>query len=256
MKPTDAQRAQQIAAAPFCAWLDAIPGRITEAARVMGCADDSWLRKGAFRRTGGIDQAQVEDILDAFGLRIWDLYDEGAYDDGDGAGRVRGGQKTGVPCRMTDEQIAAAHTIYDMEGLSLRALGALLYERFGYRSASVCANQLCQSFIRLGLPRRDRIAAVRATSTRHGRSPRKPYRTDPADFLAYRRGLRLANGDVRGVRCAGVRTQYPRKGEPCQMFALRDSEFCFAHDPRYADVRAARLAGARALLVRQESEAA
>lgn len=244
-----------IDAAAFVAWLDA-PGRLVNVARVMGHADDSWLRKGAFRHTGLIDQAQAEDILDAFGLRIWDLYDEGEYDDGSDAPRLRGGKTTGPPCRMTDDQIRAAHTIYDLECLSLRALGALLYEQFGYRTASVCANQLCQSFIRLGLPRRERVAATRAASTKHGRSPRKPYRTDPEDFLAYRRELRLANGEVRGVRCAGVRTQYPGKGEPCQRFALTDSEFCRGHDERYAEQRAAHLARARALLATAAQERA
>lgn len=208
---------------------------------------DSWLRKGAFHRTGLIDQAKVEDILDVFDLRVWDLYCEGQYDDGGEvvvlAGRKRG-KPPGVHGRMTDAQVRAAHVLYDIERLSLRGLGGLLWERFGYASAKACANSLSEQFLRLGLPRRDRIEATVAASLKHGRARRKPYRDD-ADHAAYRRERRRETGEVRGVTCAGVHTQYPRLGEPCANWALGDSDYCRTHDPRYAERVALDLADAR-----------
>jgi len=110
-------------------------------------------------------------------------------------------KRRGVPPNLTDEQIRAAHLIYVKRRLSFRALGKLLYAQFGYKSPRSCANSLCDQFKRLGIPARDRIEATVLASTTHGLAPRG---ARGAEFRAHRRKLRLANGDIRGVRCAGV----------------------------------------------------
>lgn len=229
----------------FIAWLDSQENLRRHAERMS--AEESWLRKGAFRRSGEIDQEIVEKLLDAVGLRIWDLYDPGEYEEPQEPPepRRRRGKPTGVPARMTDDQIRAAHVLYEVQRLSLRAIGALLWEPFGYANQKSCAQTLNHGFIRLGLPRRERVEATIAAHLKHGRARRNAKVTDLEDYNAYRREQRRATGEVRGVTCAGVRTQHPRKGSPCSLMALRDSDYCRTHDPRFAEQIAADLAVAR-----------
>lgn len=89
--------------------------------------------------------------------------------------------------KLTREQVRAAYLLYRDRGLSLRALGALLYERFGYASAASCANSLHDLFKGEGYRLRDRIEATKAASTTHGRGAR-------ADKAAYKRWHRAEFG--------------------------------------------------------------
>ena len=64
-------------------------------------------------------------------------------------------------------------------------------------------------------------------------------RDDPTNWVlttgagdrAHRAKVRRASGEIRGVRCAGVRSTYPRKGSRCSRPALKGGEFCRYHDP-------------------------
>ena len=38
---------------------------------------------------------------------------------------------------------------------------------------------------------------------------------------------------MRGVICQGVKKNAPGAGKPCTKYALKDSSYCRAHDPRY-----------------------
>lgn len=209
----------------------------------IGMSGD-WLRKGQFRRSGLIDQATVEDVFTACDVAIWEHYEPGAYDDG-GPVHRRPGKPIGVHGRMSEAQVRAAHVLYDEGGYSLRGLADLLWESVGYPNAHACSNALSGYFIRYGLPRRDRVAATQAASVKHGRARRKAYRVDPDDYAAYRAEMRRASGEVRGVMCAGVREQYPRKGAPCENHALAGSDYCRSHDDRYREQVALNLADAR-----------
>lgn len=152
----------------------------------------------------------------------------------------RGGKPKGKYRKLTDGQVRAAHTLYIERRLSLRDLGRLLWERFGYASAASCANSLSEAFIDLGLPRRDRIEATIEKSLRHGLARRGK---GGAEYNQLRRERR----DHRPL-CAGARTQPPGKGEPCSRPAMHGAEYCVAHDPERAAWREANLAAAREIL--------
>lgn len=136
---------------------------------------------------------------------------------------------------VTVKVLRDAYQLY-LEGNSLRQTAAIVLPRTGYASRQTCMNQLATQWRRQGWPLRDRTAATIAASYRHGK----------AKDLAHRRALKLARGEVQGVRCSGVKTRYGRgRGEPCQLFALRGGEFCRYHEPARAEERAAELADLR-----------
>lgn len=134
--------------------------------------------------------------------------------------------------RLTDDQVRAAHRIYTNSNLSLRALGELLHERFGYANGQSAANALHRAFKTMGLPLRDRLEATIAANTR---TPAQ--RREAEERRRARRSL--------NPTCAGIRTRYPGKGEPCSRAAMDGSEFCHSHDPERAAERARHLEDAR-----------
>ncbi len=121
--------------------------------------------------------------------------------------------------KLTDEQIRAAHVVYEQTGLSLRALAAQLWERYEYASMASCRQSLLEGFIRLGLPRRDRIEATIAAATVHGKARGKGYRA----------WLREQRGEAR-PRCAGKVKR--EGGRRCELSAMHGSRFCLSHDPK------------------------
>lgn len=108
------------------------------------------------------------------------------------AGEQRVAKRSGLwadphPLRkLSTEQVRAAHRLHE-GGVSIRELGRLLHERYGYATAHSCANALSAAFRRHGLRRRDRIAATIAASTVHGRGAR-------ADKAAYKSWHRSTYG--------------------------------------------------------------
>lgn len=124
---------------------------------------------------------------------------------------------------LTDRQIRAAHVIYETRGLSLRQLGALIYEQHGYSSPQTAASALHKGFKRLGLPLRDRLTAVTRAATKHGQARRGHVTPEYTRARNARRYPRKP--------CAAVRLNYPRKGEPCKRWATTGSDYCPSHDP-------------------------
>ncbi len=147
----------------------------------------------------------------------------------------RRGKPTGVYGYLTDTQVRAVHRLY-ADGMSLRACAARIFPRTRYASERSCANALHDHFVRLGLPRRDRIEATVAASTRHGLA-RNPQ---------HRRELRRASGEIAGRTCDGRKMTYPGKGRPCRRPALAGSDYCIGHDPERRAEVVATLADARA----------
>jgi hypothetical protein len=140
--------------------------------------------------------------------------------------------KRGVARKLSDDQVRALHVAHT-RGASIRSLGERIYKNAGYSSAKSCANSISSAFAALGLQARDRIEATQKASTKHGRARRVP--KDSEDYLRYRREMKVASGEVRGVQCESPRLRYPRKGERCRRPALAGSTFCFAHDPNRRD---------------------
>ena len=148
-------------------------------------------------------------------------------------------KKRGLPARITDHDLRVLHGAY-MQGHTLRALGAAVWERYGYASPNSAANSIQQGFARLNLPRRDKAELMAERNYVHGLAARD------GDRNTYRRLHRRKTGEVRGELCNAVRSQYPRKGAQCRNMALAGSDYCWAHDPARAVERDRILEDARA----------
>lgn len=92
-----------------------------------------------------------------------------------------------VDAKLTAAQVRAAHRLHVDGNVSIRELGRLMYERFGYSSPQSCSNCLSDLFKRAGLRARDRVAATVLASTTHGRGAR-------ANKAAYKRWHRETFG--------------------------------------------------------------
>lgn len=149
--------------------------------------------------------------------------------------RKRGGWKRpDLAARISPAAAQAIHHKY-MAGVSARALGRQLYQVLGYKNARSCEIAIGDAFRRHHLPIRERTQATRLAVTTHGLSPR-----DHRERARRRRqaGLTITLEPPQ-PRCKGVRSQYPRKGEPCQRPAAKGSDYCVSHDPqRRAEVNA------------------
>lgn len=134
---------------------------------------------------------------------------------------------------MTFAVLQEAYELYlhgqDADGrpLSLRVVAARLLDRTDYSSVKSFTNCLSDAFREQGWPVRDRVAATVAAHYKHGLAPKHGSKRD------YKRMLRDQTG--RQPRCAGVRLQYPKKGQPCQLPAHKGSSYCRFHDPELRD---------------------
>ena len=148
-------------------------------------------------------------------------------------------KKRGLPPKISDDQLRQLHGAYQ-RGMTLRGLGAKVWEFYGYSSPKSAANSLGEGFKRLHLPTRDNRELVAQRNFKHGR-----YKEDRN---AARRYQRRQTGEVRGERCNSVRQQYPNKGAQCQNMAMKGSDYCWSHDPNRVKQRDEILAEARSRL--------
>lgn len=149
-----------------------------------------------------------------------------------------GGKPAGVYGKLTDDHLRALHVAH-MQGTSMRELGRRVYERMGYASAKSATGAMQKGWQRLNLPTRDRLDAIRLSNVERA-TPGSP---GTADRSTYKKWLRRKAGAQRP--CRGVRLSHPRKGEPCQRWAMHGSDYCLQHDPdRRAEV-VARVEAAR-----------
>jgi hypothetical protein len=142
--------------------------------------------------------------------------------------RKRGGWKRPdlAGSRYTEDQLRALHLVHIRGEQSINSLAKQTFERVGYKSHHTAAVAISRQWKRLGLKARDRIEATVKASTKHGLAPKHGPRPG---YNTYKR--RVLRGQEDQPPCGGVRTQPPRKGEPCDARAMHGSEFCFAHDP-------------------------
>jgi hypothetical protein len=256
-------------ATPFVEWFDRVAAAIGQERllRELG-----WNESGARRvhrwRTGEKcqDPLMLVDACHMAGISFDTLFDgeryaklrEYVHAPGDAptgrewTARQKLGKPIGVHGKMTPEQIRAAHMLHMRQQLSIRELGRMLWERFGYASPRACANSLSNQFKVHGLAARDRLEATVLASTVHGLSTREGKRNYTREFAAHRNALRRAGAPL----CAGVRTQYPRKGAPCQNRAMIGSIYCRGHEPALDEERRALLEMARSRLGLQSEESA
>lgn len=169
--------------------------------------------------------------------REWTVIDAGrpcAFCDTPLVARRGGWKRPDLVGRINETAARAIHAKY-LTGVSARTLGRELHQVLGYKTPATCENAIGVAFHRYGLPTRDRVEAARLASTTNGLSPRdwreRYRRRKAAGYTIHLEPLQ--------PRCAGLRSQYPRKGERCRRPALSGSDYCFAHDPeRRAEVLA------------------
>lgn len=139
--------------------------------------------------------------------------------------------------RLSEEQVAEAYRRYREEGISAHALAKEIYREAGYASPSSCETALGRAFHEAGYEVRERIAATRLASTKHGMAPKHGPRPG---YGPYKR--RVLRGQDDRPLCAGRKETSPEKGRPCERRAMRGSAFCPGHDPERRERRRAHLA--------------
>jgi hypothetical protein len=130
----------------------------------------------------------------------------------------------GIPWKCSEEDILEVRRLY-LTGLSMYAACGEVHPRTQYANTNAMAMAMYSLFEQRGWNRRKQNEATAARNYKHGLA-RNP---------AHRRRLRRAEGYVRGVICKGVKKNAPGAGKPCIKPALKDSEYCRAHDPRYQE---------------------
>lgn len=201
---------------------------------------------------------RIEEMLDSAGVALWDVY-KGISDDipRDSRGRSNVARR-GTPSFIPEDHVRAAWVVHQRGGVSIREIGRQKWQEWGYASAHTAANALSSAFRHLGFDSKPNTHTVVAMSTIHGLAPRylRPGDEGYEEWRALIREQRRARGEVRGVKCAGVRMGYPRKGDPCQLYARAGSDYCRAHDPVLREEVLATAANARAHRPTPEQEAA
>lgn len=149
----------------------------------------------------------------------------------------RKGKPRGKYGLISDDRLREFHAEH-LEGKSIRQLGREIWVEVGYASDHSASMAISEGFKRLGLERRLRSTATAAANRK---------RKDPANGRTKAEYKRIKRRQAGGYRpCQGVKKQPPRKGEPCDNWALTDSDFCRGHDPRYRDEIQSHLREARA----------
>lgn len=130
----------------------------------------------------------------------------------------------GIPWKCCEEDILEVRRLY-LTGLSMYKACEQVHPRTQYANTNAMAMAMYSLFEQRGWNRRTQSDATSARNYKHGKA-RQP---------AHRRQQRIKNGYTRGVRCRGVKQNAPGVGQPCKMAALKDSDYCRAHDPRYQE---------------------
>lgn len=144
-----------------------------------------------------------------------------------GKRKERRSSNAGIPWKCSEEQLQEVRRLY-LTGLSMRAACEIVQPETGYANAESMAMTMFSVFEQRGWNRRKQNEATAARNFKHGLA------RDPA----HRRAMRRAQGYVRGVRCAGVKKNAPGAGKPCSKPALKDSDYCRGHDPRFSEEHA------------------
>ena len=133
-------------------------------------------------------------------------------------------RNAGIPWKCSEEDILEVRRLY-LTGLSMYAACAEVHPRTQYTGVNAMAMAMYSLFEQRGWNRRKQNEATAARNYKHGMA-RHP---------AHRRRLRRELGYVRGVKCQGTKRNAPGAGKPCQLAALKDSDYCRFHDPRYQE---------------------
>lgn len=74
--------------------------------------------------------------------------------------------------KYTDPQLRVLYQVYIERGVSINALAKRTHAKVAYKSHHSAAVAISEGWRRLGLPARDRIAAVKLACTTHGMAPK------------------------------------------------------------------------------------
>lgn len=158
---------------------------------------------------------------------------------------LRTGRKHNKNARISESEIRQIQYRHYIGFESLRSICRELWREKGYASDKSMMNTLCDTLTSYGLKKRTR--AEMTTHLNRQRSLRLPGETKDE----YRRRKRREEGRCRSCT-AVVKAIGKRSGKPCLTPALLDSDFCWNHDPRYAEERDRLAENARANLPTHE----
>lgn len=103
--------------------------------------------------SGIVERAEIEDALHCAGVLFSDIYP-------DAPARLVV-MRLGQGARMTEAQIIAAHTVYMRGRLTIDAVAALIWERYGYANQEAGRCAIRRGWYHLDLPRRQCVESTR-----------------------------------------------------------------------------------------------
>jgi hypothetical protein len=140
-------------------------------------------------------------------------------------------QKQSVPHRLAD--ILVPLYVRHLHGESVRSLARSIWRQHHFSSVDTAKNSILYGWRTRGLaprPRKEAFLAARAEA-------RLPGSPGIAAGKEYRHWQLEKEGRRRP--CKGVKQGKPHRGRPCASWAMDDSDFCYRHDPRFAEAREA-----------------
>jgi hypothetical protein len=241
-------------------------------ATASGLTADAWRKRlsdnkdSGWWRLTGLDEADVDDLLSFMDwTHLWwtDFHDLMPAARGTRSDATR----PGPPCRIPDDDLRTLHRLHIEHRLSAHELARQVYVRYGYRSAKSCHQAMRIGWKRLARNTRPQIEATQLATMTHGRlaggksedvEERRRVRREYKRWHRHTFGRWTSDKGAGGKpkRCAAVRGNSPRKGEPCRAWAQVGKDFCPNHDPEKREAILATLAVARTKSTRHLKAAA
>lgn len=153
---------QPIDATPFAVYVDHLAeqaeGGLNDVARRMGC-NESWLRKGAWRRTGIIEREVAVDLLEKVDADVWavypDIFDVALEDDAY-CQRCHENVTPIALTRVSEDVLREAHEAYWQDDLSIVATAERFFDRVPLTNVESFQQALSREWKRRGWPLRER----------------------------------------------------------------------------------------------------
>lgn len=214
---------EPIDAAPFAAWVDkqsalivadetlwhvgrgggAIPpDPYVILGRRIGMSED-WLRKGAWRRSGLLERAAVEDMLTRAGVLWHDVFDED---------EPKRRKDLGRPWVIEERLLVLAHTMH-LDGMSARAVAREIFDDCYSASPKALCNALLTAWHARGWEVRSKSEATALANVQRGFRP----------------------------QCSHVSQASGRKGVRCERRCVGNDRTCWRHDPEHLAAGLARI---------------
>lgn len=162
--------------------------------------------------------------------------------------------------RLSEKDLRDLHRRHIVDQLSVRALCRELVAAGTYSHVNCAYDAIHTGWQRFGMSARNRIDATRLASITHGYlvGAKSGTRLAQKGRNRYKRWHRRTHGRWASDKgptgepvrdCKGTKTTIPQVGRACRLPAMMDSDYCYAHDPRFQAENRERLVRARATML-------